>query len=94
MTHNATARYRGYASSGGIWAEGKLRKSFTCIVPLVRCMMIALGVRIHRLICGMEEEDAVLTRPCLEPLAPSPPSVRFSSIYCKEGKCEVGNRKI
>ena len=57
-------------------------RSFTCIVPLVRCMMMALGVRIQRLICGMEEEDAVLTKPCLGPLPPSPPSVRVSSMYC------------
>ena len=52
----------------------------TWIVPFVRCIMIAFGALIHRLIWGIEDEDACRGPPF--PLPPSPPSVRFSSMYC------------
>ena len=57
----------------------------TWIVPLVRCMMIALGVLIHLLICGIALEDVVRTTPGRPLRPPSPPSVRFSSMYCNGG---------
>ena len=56
------------------------------MVPLVRCMMIAFGALIHRLIWGMARLGLLVLTPPTPP-APafafpaSPPSVRFSSMY-------------
>ena len=66
----------------------------TCIVPLVRCMMIAFGARIQRLICGMARLGLLPPDRCgpsfAPPLAPpSPPSVRFSSMYWAKYRSSV-----